>query len=350
MRAVTLARDLSSAMLALLLGVAGSSCGAVAAVVAAPYAVAQSGPAPTVEGEEAAELCDGLHGTLVAADESGRTTLVDLPTLRTTQVDLDGSPVCVSGPDDFGRIAYVARYTPWHQLVLGFLLGIGRERAALRVQSALGHEGVELASMSEHAAHGLQVQLSRRGGRVLLFRRARVLRVFDIERGELFRRDARSPLIRAAWLDDDGATLHFEERASNVGGVPIGDLSAARWRSVRIDLATGEVRETDDDGASATRAVRPYRWSERAYRAPTTAESDERVDDLGLTQLEFEDGRRIYPGLSRPDARARGFLSFQAPAFEHALRLGERDGTRTRTLVPRVALGAWTFSEVRLAP
>lgn len=315
-----------------------------------PYAIAASGPAPTIDIEESSELVDGMSGTLTAADASGVVTFVDLPTLRTTRFDVDGEPVCVSGPDEGGRIAYVVRYVPWHQQALNFLLGIGRERAALRVRCSKGGPATVLREMSEHASRAVEVQLSRRGGRVLLFRPPRELWVFDLERGELFHRRVEDQVVRSPWLDDDGAHLNYERRPRLEPGVVPADLDVARWFSVRVDLASGEVQETWDNGASALRGPLGRRWVARPYRPADEARSNSPPGSLGMTSLDFDDGRTIYAGLARRDARARSFLSFTAPDFEHSLRLGEQHSARTRTLVPRFQLGAWTFTDVRLEP
>lgn len=324
-----------------------------------PRALRGRTPAPTMDAPDSPELADAVSGTLTAVRFGGAATVIDLPSRRELRLDLGRRVRRAAGPDESGRIVYEARNPRWWEIFPFDLFTLGDKRQALFVRSLGGGRARVLREYRSWGSDGDQLQISRRGGRVL-YRVNDDLRVYDVGGRELFRRRFHSIDHRSAWIDDDGARLHFERLEPQDLAGPRIPYDLREWRAVSIDLSTGEerlesnssVKPRPADSLTQRRTAGRFSPSEVAdlLARPRTTDDPRGAlaGDLGGDVVEFERGPTIYFGLAGPEDGARAFRSY-GPT-EHSLRLGERGTGKTLNLVRRFEPGAWAFTDVRVDP
>jgi hypothetical protein len=324
-----------------------------------PRALRGRAPAPTIDAPDSPELADALSGTLTAVQYGGAATIVDLPSRRELRLDLGRRVRMVAGPDELGRIVYEARNPRWWEFFPFDVFTPGDDRRALFVRSLGGGRPRVLREYESSGSGGDQLQISRRGGRVLyLFDDD--LRVYDVGGRELLRQRFHNIDHREAWIDDDGARLHFERLEPTDPAGPMIPYALRGWLAVSIDLSTGEER------IESHPPQKPYVASMSNGRgrfwggAPTMvlvrlaeprSTHDPRGElpgDLDDDALEFASGATIYHGLAAPEDGAYGF--WRLGPTEHSLRLGERSTGKTLNLVRRFEPGVWNFTDVRVDP
>jgi hypothetical protein len=318
----------------------------------------RAGCSADLEAPDSLELASALSGTLTAVRRQGGVTIVDLPSRREVHLDLGKRVSSVAGPDESGRIVYEASNPRWWEF-FPLTLFIDRRREALFVRSVGGGSARVLCESGPDSYGSNLLQLSRRGGRVL-YAVGDDLRVYDVEGRELFRSEWSKSAHRNAWIDDDGAVLHFERTEPVDPTGPEIPFEQRRWRLVSVDLSTGEQRLERNSSSRPTAADswinRKALWRQSApsiadaLAQPRSTEDPrgELPGDLGGDALEFAGGATIYHGLAALEDGARAF-SYYGPT-EHSLRLGERGTGKTLNLVRRFEPGAWRFTDVRVAP
>src|SRR5204863_9351284 len=112
---------------------------------------------PTVDGPRAPAMLLGTHGTLVVLDreDPAHLTLLSLPSLERRSVSVASRVFCISGPDDQGRVAYVAVEDKWKH-----------ERYALRIMSIRDGSDRLLFQRDGLLSPTAQIALSPAGGRI----------------------------------------------------------------------------------------------------------------------------------------------------------------------------------------
>jgi hypothetical protein len=316
-------------------------------------------PAPTLDAPDSPELADALSGTLTAVRYGGAATIIDLPSRRELRIDLGRRVSMVAGPDESGRIAYEARNPRWWEIFPFYVFTHGNRREALFVRSLGGGRARVLREYESWGSGCDQLQISRRGGRVL-YRVDDDLRVYDVGGRELFRQRFHNIDHRSSWIDDDDARLHFERLEPMDPAGPMIPYALRGWLAVSIDLSTGEERIESDPPqkphvASVSNGQGRF-WGgaptmvvvKLAEPRSTEDPRGELPGDLDGGTLEFESGATIYHGLAAPEDGAYGF--WRLGPTEHSLRLGERRTGKTLNLVRRFEPGVWSFTDVRVDP
>lgn len=317
------------------------SCAVVGAVVLAPFQLAASGPAPTLDGPEDPSLASSVSGTLVVADGSSAITLIDLPSCAARRFEIGGTVIAATAPDDAGRVAYLREDWAFHRAAGAVLFGAGEPTTVLAVRSVDGGEERILAEVRSNRP-GRSIELSRRGGRVLHYDTSTRFDVFDLDSGaRLPVAPLQSPLETPRLHRDGDRLVYSRYSAADADAEPL-SRRIATWE---IDLSTGEERELHED-------VR------------TPADTLEEVESLQLDFTYFPEGDwptgrvdssallvgpnlAIYAGFPSAQAGARTYLSFTNPDFERSIRLGERKGRATMTLFPRFKSGTFAFTPQR---
>jgi hypothetical protein len=317
------------------------SCVVVGAVVLAPFELAASGPAPTLDAPEDPKLAERASGTLVIANGTGTITLIDLPSFAERQLEIGGTVIAATAPDEAGRVAYLREEWPLPQAILAFCFGVGKKTTILAVRSVDGGEERILAEVQSNRP-GRSIELSPRGGRVLHFDTERRFDVFDIESGARLPVQALHSPLETPRLHREGDRLVYSRDASvNAGSDPI-DRRIVTWE---INLASGEERELHEDVRVPADTLDEIESLQLNYEH--FPEADWPRGRIGSSVLVVAPNVAIYEGLPSPQAGARTYLSFTNPDFERSIRLGEREGSATMTLFPRFKLGTFAFTPRR---
>jgi hypothetical protein len=316
-------------------------CAVVAAVTLAPFQLAASGPAPTLDAPEDPSLAERASGTLVIADGSGTVTLIDLPSCAERRLEIGGTVIAATAPDEAGRIAYLREEWPLPQAILAFCFGVGKNTTVLAVRSLDGGEERVLAEVRSNRP-GRSIELSRRGGRVLHHDTHTRYDVFDLDSGA---RVQIPPLLRPSGtprLDAEGRRLVYGRRAVNeihwAGSV-------GRLDTWEIDLETGLERELHGGQPTSSDTLDEVTELALDYEYPPGSNSP--PGRIGPCVFELTPDLVIYEGLPGPEAGAREYFSTLYPSFERSIRLGEREGSATMTLFPRFRTGTFAFTPQR---
>lgn len=327
--------------LAALVATSLPSCAVVAAVTLAPFQLAASGPAPTLDAPEDPSLATRVSGTLVVADGSSAITLIDLPSCAARRLEIDGTVIAATAPDDAGRVVYLREEWAFHQAAGALLFGAGKPTTVLAVRSVDGGEERILADVRSNRP-GRSIELSRRGGRVLHYDTHTRYDVFDLDRGERISVPALRQPREAPRLDAEGRRLLYERSVDEWTRTAKSGGPVATWE---IDLETGLERELHAGPPTPSDALDEIETLELGYPdAPKFSSPPGRV---GSRVLVLAPDLAIYEGLPGPQAGARSYLSFTHPDFERSIRLGEREGSATMTLLPRFKQGTIAFTPRR---
>ncbi len=316
-------------------------CAVVSGLVLAPFQLAASGPAPTLDAPEDPSLATCVSGTLVVADGSSAITLIDLPSCAARRVEIGGTVIAATAPDDAGRIAYLREEWAWHQAADAMLLGAGKPTTVLAVRSVHGGEERVLAEVRSNRA-GRSIELSRRGGRLLHYDTHTRYDVFDLDSGARLKVPPLSRPFGTPRLDAEGRRLVYGRRAANeiqwTGAV-------GRLVTWEIDLETGLERELHGGQPTSSDTLDEVTELALSYEHPPGSNSP--PGRIGPCMFELSPDLVIYEGLPGPEAGAREYFSTLYPSFERSIRLGGREGSSSMTLFPRFRTGTFAFTPQR---
>jgi hypothetical protein len=262
-------------------------------------------PLPTVDGPEDPAVLRGTRGTIVSVDSTGPTQLevVSLPELRRRTLRLASGVLCVSGPDQEGRVVYLDREA-WGDHG-------HRPTPLIRVVSLV--DGTESVLIERAGALNVssRIALAPVGGRIALVSSIDrggydftpwVLEVIDLATGRTTAIPGEIAQHRPRWFPD-GRRLAFVEWRSTTRTLvtSIIDLETSERRVV----GDGMIRCVSSDGSSLLfgkanelRRIDVATGSElqTGLRLKGSLFHDADGEDWGLV-ADFGDGKVLYEGL-----------------------------------------------------
>lgn len=288
-------------------------------------------PLPTIDGPESPDLLHGTSGTLLTVDrdDDARLNVIRLPSLERRTIDVVGCALCISGPDDAGRVAYIQTH-----------YDEGDSRYALRCVSLVDGSDTRILAREGRLASPSWVALSPSGARAAFLSATEddghytpwVLEIVDLASRHVTPVSGTIAQHRPCWFPD-GRRLAFVEskKEDRTSITSILDVISGE-RSVVREAPQGEQFTVSADGESLffedARQIRRV-----DARSGSIVESDLRLPGGGSELIHLAGHEFLYQGPPTTGAEQKLRDGFMWP---HDIKLADAQSGAFVTVVPQL--------------